>query len=119
MLLRLHRIHAFPWLCRCLLEKIGKHGGEEYSIFLELRSPLVWEAPPLTLGFLAPLGAHGTPKDASRAPKTCKNAGLGGWGVRDGGPPCSSLFPHLGASDLIPPSWGIAILGGWVDTSEV
>ena len=76
--------------------------GEEsqYSIFLELRSPLVQGAPPLDLRFLGPSGLHGTLKVASRAIKPEKNAGLGVWELGVRVHPYSPYSPKVGLVTL-------------------
>ena len=57
---------------------------------------VVWEAPPLTLRFLALLGAHGTLKDASRP--DLEVWGVGGLGM--GVPPVLPYSPTLGLVTL-------------------
>ena len=69
------RARAVDTIALALLPTKGK-----YSIFLELRSPLVRGTPILDLSFLGPSEPHGALKVASRLIKPRKNAGFGVWG---------------------------------------
>ena len=78
-------------------EDLSKYLGflSNYSIFLELRSPLVRGTPILDLSFLGSSGPHGAIEDASRLIKPCKNAGFGVWGS-------GSLFPYFPFKRYVP-----------------
>ena len=71
-------------------------GRGRYSIFLELRSPLVRVIPILDLSFLGPSGPHGALKVTFRLIKPNKNAGFGVWGPGSGFPPNPFISPLKG-----------------------